>query len=248
MELQMKKNKPKNQDTENKIPQKAPESDPYRKKIINLKKRIIFGLSTLFITLIVIFAFNFYDKKANENNAEQISTIEAQINDLRTKSAGTEAKINDAKKFKRLWTNASDKKKNFNGIKVADITDDFNSMAEKEDISKPLITLSVPEVLKNTTYQLETIDVNLINCTMNFEALTDRAALDFINNFISKLPGYVVINELSIKKTKKEGYSDQDLIDISNGKFPSLISSKVSFSWYFLKRKPKQIKSPNNAN
>lgn len=237
-----------NPSPENKIDPKVPTTiDPYRQKILNFKKRIIFGVSTFGVLLVFIFSFNFYDRKTQDGDSEQIASMETQINDLRNRASGTEAKINDAKKFKRLWTNASDRKKNFNGIKVVEVTNDFNSLAEKNDISKPSITLSVPEVLKNGVYQLETLDVNLINCTITFEALTDRSALDFIDSFVNSLPGYVVMSDLSIKKSKKESYNEQELVDISNGKFPNLISGKATFSWHFLKRKPKQIKSPNNA-
>ncbi|EFK95015.1 hypothetical protein LDC_2973 [sediment metagenome] len=236
-------NKDVNQVPDNKAEPKTTVIDPYNKKIINFKKRIIFALTAFAIILAVMLAFNFYGNASKENDAEQIAIIEGQISDLRNKSAGTEAKINDAKKFKLLWMNANKQKKNFDGIKVADITNDFNSLAEKNNITKHSITLSVPDVLKEGVYKLQTLDVNLINCSMSFDALTDREALDFIESFISGLPGYVVINDLSIKKTRKEGYSSQDLVDISSGKFPNLISGKVNFSWYFLKRKPKSLQN-----
>jgi hypothetical protein len=243
-----KNNLPNQAVTENKIaPTKALETDPYRKKIIHFKKRIVFGLSALALILVVLFGFNFYDKASQENNVEQITLIEAQLNDLRTKSAGTEAKINDAKKFKQLWILADNKRKNFNGIKISDVNNDFTSLAEKNNITKSSITLSVPDILKDGVYQLQTLDVNLVNCNIAFDALTDRAAIDFIESFINSLPGYVIINELSIKNNKKEGYSTQDLADISSGKFPNLVSGKVNFSWYFLKRKPKAA-APKNAS
>jgi hypothetical protein len=234
--------------TDNKIaPPKAPENDPYRKKIINFKKRIIFGLSELALILVVLFGFNFYDKASQENNIEQVTLIEGQLNDLRTKSTGIEAKINDARKFKQIWILADNKRKNFNGIKISDVNSDFTSLAEKNNITKSSITLSAPDILKEGVYQLQTLDVNLVNCNIAFDALTDRAAIDFIESFVGSLPGYVIINDLSIRKTRKEGYSTQDLADISSGKFPNLVSGKVSFSWYFLKRKPKTA-APKNAS
>jgi hypothetical protein len=40
-----------------------------------------------------------------------------------------------------------------------------------------------------------------------------------------------------MEKTKKDGYSNQDLIDISTGELKGLTETKVNFYWYFLKRK-----------
>ncbi len=214
---------------------------PYQKKINHLKKQIVFGLSVFAVIVVIITSFNFYDTLSQENHAEEISIIETEISDLKMKISGSEEKINDTKKYKQLWISANDKKKDFNGIKIADINNNFNSLAQQYKISEPTITISVPEVLTNGIYQLQTLDANLINCNISFNALTDRLALDFINDFIDDLPGYVIINDLTIKKNKKEGYNDQELTDISNGKFPGLVSTKISFSWYFLKRKPKPI-------
>ncbi len=219
--------------------QQPPETDPYRKKIANFKKRIIFHLSAFLTIIIIIIAFSFYDTIYQKNNAEQIVNMKTQISDLKIKSADIEIKINNAKKFKQLWIAASSKKKDFSGIKIADVNNNFNSLAKKYDITKPSITISAPKILKNGIYKLQTLDVNLVNFNISFDSLTDESALNFINNFTDSLPGYTIISNLAIKKSRKAGYSKKELVEISNGKFPNLISSKVSFSWYFLKRKPK---------
>jgi len=217
------------------------EATPYQKKIAALKKKIIFGLSLFVMIVIIIFSFNFYDTKLQSNHIKELSAIENRASDLQMKISGSEEKSNETKKYKKLWVAASSKKKDFNGIKIADINSNFDSLAKKYNISEPVITISVPEVLSGGIYQLKNLEVNLVNCSITFNSLTDRLALDFINNFIDNLPGYIIINDLSIKKGKKESYTEEELIDISNGKFPSLISTRISFSWHFLKRKPKLI-------
>jgi hypothetical protein len=237
-------NKSKKDPASNSVPTK-PEvkkpASPYDKKVTNLKKKIIVSLSLFAIILVVIISLNFYDKKSLENYSAKFSTLETEIGELETKITSSEERVSQTNKYKKLWISANSKKKNFNGIKISEINDKFTSLAEQYNITNPTITISLPEILNTGIYQLQILDVNLINCNIGFNALTDKFALDFINGFIADLPGYVVINDLLIKKDKKEGYSDQELNQISNGKFPNLISAKVSFSWYFFKHKPEPV-------
>ncbi len=240
--LNLKKTNP-DQSPANTLEEEKPlvEATPYQKKIIALKKKIIFSLSIFATIVVIIFSFNLYDTKHQSGHVEELSSIKNAINDLQLKIAGSEEKSNETKKYNTLWVAANDKKKDFNGIKIADINSNFDSLAKKYSISEPTITISVPETLSDGIYQLQNLEVNLINCNISFKSLTDRLALDFINDFTDDLPGYIIINDLSIKKDKKEGYTEQELIDISNGKFPSLVSNRISFSWYFFRRKPKLI-------
>lgn len=238
MNLTKSKKNPPTNSAEIKPEVKKPAS-PYDKKIASLKKKIIISLSLFATIIIIIISLNFYDKKSLESYSGKFSALETEITELETKITSSEERVNETIKYKKLWVSANSKKKDFNGIKISEINEKFNSLAEQYNITNPTITVSLPEILNTGVYQLQILDVNLINCNISFNALTDKFALDFINGFIADLPGYVIINDISIKKDKKEGYSDQELSQISNGKFPNLISAKVSFSWYFLKHKPK---------
>jgi hypothetical protein len=62
-------------------------------------------------------------------------------------------------------------------------------------------------------------------------------ALAFINEFIDNLPGYAIIDDLSIKKAQDAGYSNDDLISISTGKMVGSINVRLEISWYMLKKK-----------
>jgi cell division protein FtsL len=212
-------------------------NEAYDKKASHLKHKIIICLCFSGAFLVVMIAIIFHSQRMVTINEKDVSLLNAQIGDLNNKSANVEARISDAKKYKQIWIKADEKKKNFNGIKISDINGGFKALSDQFNLSNSSINISVPEILKDGVYSRQTLDVYLVNFVVNFDALTDKIAVDFINTFVESLPGHGIINDFSIKKNKKGGYSDADLINISSGKFSGLISAKVSFSWYFLKHK-----------
>ena len=210
----------------------------YNKKILSLRRKITVNAAVSAFIIILIIAAVFVNSIITKGNDEDIEIVNTKINELKTKSANIETRIIEVKTYRQVWANANTKTKNFDGVKIADVNSSFNLLAEKYGIGKPTINISVPEILKGGIYDRQVLDVNLINCTINFDSTTDKVAIDFIDNFLSSLPGYTTINDLSITKGKKDGYGDIDLLDISTGKIAGLTSVKTSFSWYFLKRKP----------
>ncbi len=218
-------------------PAPAVKNEPYEKKISYLKHKIIFSVCFLGAFAVVMISIIFYNQHVVIRRNDDISLLNSQIENLKSKSANVEARVNDAKKYKQIWIKADGKKRNFSGIKISDINDSFKNLAEKNNIVGPVINISVPEILRDGTYNRQVLDVHLVNCVITFDALTDRIAIDFINSFLNTLPGYVVISDFSIKKIKKEGYTDEELVNISSGKITGLTSVKVNFSWYFLKHK-----------
>jgi hypothetical protein len=212
-------------------------NEEYEKKIAYLKRRATFNIFTTAALLLVVVVIIFYSQYIKKANEEDIAFFNSRITDLQNKSANIEAMISDAKKYKQIWLKADDKKKNFSSVKISDVNETFKNLVEKYSISESSINISVPEILKDGVYNRQVLDVYLINFVISFNAITDRVAVDFINSFINTLPGYVVISDVSIKKSQKAGYNESDLINISNGKINGLTSTKINLSWYFLKRK-----------
>ena len=70
--------------------------------------------------------------------------------------------------------------------------------------------------------------------SITFEALTDKLAVDFLRDFINLLPGYVIVNNLELRRGA-ESYGDDALVKISNGEFLNLVSGKIDFSWYYIR-------------
>lgn len=218
----------------------------YQKKVSSLKHKIILSFTISGVLMLILLVFNIYNNASTERDQEKINSLNSQIADLKNKSADIETRIKDATQYKKLWDKADAKKKDFTGIKVNDVTDTFSKLSEEYSIMSPTIKLSLPEVLKNGIYNRQVLEVNLINCVISFTAVSDSIAMSFINSFLNTLPGYVIINDFSITKTKKGSYSESELVNISTGKSTGAISGKVNFSWYFLKTKDSDsVKEPN---
>ena len=209
----------------------------YRQKNAHIKYKILLAVAlSISLCIFVSFLSAYKTKIKNYHDADKLN-IKNQIDDLIKKSADIEAMVNDAKRFKLLWEKTDEKKKQFIEIKISSVNDDFVSLVKKYNISKPSINISVPEVLSEGVWRTQELDVNLINFSITFDALSDKVAIDFIYEFTNKLPGYIIVNNFELKKSVKEGYSEDDLIKISSGEFLGVISSKINFSWYYLRPK-----------
>jgi cell division protein FtsL len=218
-------------------PDSAIQNEGYIKKIFFLKKKVVFSIIVTSIVFVGIMLMLFYRNYKIQQNNVDIKNIKSQISSLKNKSDNIEDQIKNIKKYKEIWITSESRRKDFDGIKIADFNQSFKLLTEKYKLFKPTIKISAPEILEKGVYNVQTLSVNLVNCQISFQSLTDRIAIDFINNFFTILPGYVVIEDLSMEKTKKDGYSNQDLIDISTGELKGLTETKVNFYWYFLKRK-----------
>lgn len=214
----------------------------YKSKVKRLKKRIIFNLATFaFFAIFILVTYYFGQNAINENESD-IRNLNVKIADLTNKSGNIESRISEVKKYNKIWTSADETRKNPGNIKIAEINDKFNNVAGKYNLSSPKISIAPPETLKGSVYDNQSFEVQLVNFTIDFQSLTDRIAINFVNDFLRTIPGYVVISSLEIKKNKKEAISDADLEEIKAGKNLGLVSSKVAFSWYFLKDKPQVAK------
>jgi hypothetical protein len=218
-----------------------PKNEGYSKKILGLKKRAVFGLSIFGGLLLATTTTILYNKLAFKDKDEEVRYFNEQINDLKNKITNSETWVSDLNNYKKIWNEAGEKRKNFDDAKISDINISFESSALKNNLSEKSIKISTPEVLKGGIYNGQSFDVRLVALSITFNALTDKDAISFIKEFTESMSGYVILNDLEIKKNKKDGYSENDLINISTGQINGLTSVKANFSWYFLTHKNKPI-------
>lgn len=207
-----------------------------KRKVSLIKKKIIVNVIIAVIFIVLIGVTYSYCKFLQEDNDIKLKQITQYIADLKNNTLNLETKINEGKKYKELWKSISEKKRNFDGVKVDEVNKKFNSLADSYNILNPVINIGVPEKLAGGIYNRKSVEVFLSGITMEFRALDDSRAMAFIKEFIDNLPGYIVVNNFYISKTKD--YNDDDLVDISLGKFNNLaVNVKFGFSWYVLKKK-----------
>ena len=210
--------------------------DDSRKKILLIKRKIFTHVTISVVFVIVIFSLYFHYQSVQKSNQDKFNQLTQYINDLKTSTASLETKIAEGKKYKEIWKSVAEKKRSFDGLNIDEVNEKFRLLTEDYNITSPVIDISVPEKLSNGIYDRKSSDVLLSYVTISFNVADDTRAMSFVKEFIDNLPGYVVINSFYISKAKD--YTDDDLVDISLGKFNNLaVTVKFSFSWYVLKKK-----------
>ena len=97
--------------------------------------------------------------------------------------------------------------------------------------------------LTDEQFKKKTAKIVLSDADMNFQATTDELALQFIKELYKKLSGFMVIT--SFQMNKQSNITNQILLDIGAGKFPSTVSAGIKFKWIGLKPNPKAPQSDN---
>lgn len=204
-------------------------------KVNKIRKKIIINFSYSVIFAIIFAYVIHYKNNQSENGKQKIEKIQQQTSSIKINTESLQQRIENVKKYKESWSTISDNKKSTGGIKIDDINSKLAKSAAKYNISNPQIKINLPEEMKDEVFNCKTIIVISSEIQLNFSALDDTKAISFISDFTNNLNGYVVIQNLEIKKTKD--YSEQDLIDISSGKPVNVIEGSVKFYWYSYKEK-----------
>lgn len=208
-------------------------------KITRLRRNITINLSaSLFLIAIAVGIF-FYTTNKNEISTQEVNKIRIETSVIHSQAQELESQSNDARKYKEVWKVLNENKKNTQGIKMEEVNNMLGTLAEKYSIYSPSLQVLLPENLESGVFQRKTLSVSHSSGTLSFEALSDVRALTFMADFFNRLPGYTVITSLEMGKMRK--YNDEDLVNISLGKNPSILRVKIVFSWYVYRDKGKNI-------
>ncbi|MBU6339600.1 MAG: hypothetical protein KGQ36_06515 [Rickettsiales bacterium] len=216
-------------------------------KITYLKKRIVKSFSIALGLIAVVACCFYYRIHQEQKSKEKIKAIESSTSDVRSEIESLQNKMQEIKKYKEIWINISENKKSLGGIKIDNINAKLEQIGNKHNISQPNIRVSFPENVKDGIFNISSSDLVFSSVNLTFTAISDTEALIFISDLIQSLPGYAVINKLSIAKTKD--YTNEDLIKISSGSEGGSIVSSVDFFWYVYKPKstnPEEVKQNND--
>lgn len=207
-------------------------------KIKRLRRNITINLLASFLLIIIAIGIFFYTINQDEVATQELNKIRTEASIIRGQTQDLESQGNDAKKYKETWKTISNNKKNTQGIKMEEVNNTLNTLADKYGIYSPSLQVLLPENLESGVFQRKTLIVSHSSGTLNFETLSDVRALTFIADFFNKLPGYIVITSLEIGKLRK--YSNEDFINISLGKNPGILRVKINFSWYVYRDQDKK--------
>lgn len=215
-------------------------------KIIYLKKLIIRNFAIAGAILVISLCSLYYRMHQAQKSQEAIDIIKKDTSEIKDQTESLQSKIQEIKKYKEVWGSISENQKSLSGIKIDNINSKIEQIGAQHNIFQPNIKVSFPENLKDGIFNISSSDMVFSSVDLSFIAISDVEALLFISDLIKSLPGYVVINRLSIKKTKE--YDNNELIKISSGASVGSILSDVNFYWYVYKPKSKDNKDINQGS
>jgi len=217
-------------------------------KILYLRKKINVNFSisaVLFLLLAALFSYNFYKKSHVDSKVKE---IKSETSKLKSQASELKTKISEAEKYRNLWSSISSNKKSTSGIKMDNVNALLSAVSEKYSILKPSIKVALPEAMKDGIFKRKTVTILSTTATLSFEAVNDIKALLFVDELLNSLPGYIIITNFEIKKSKQ--YSDQDLVALSSGNGSGAILGKIDFFWYTYKdlekKKEEDAKADNS--
>ncbi|MFT6333138.1 MAG: hypothetical protein ACJAW3_001491 [Lentimonas sp.] len=210
-------------------------NEQYIRKIISLRKKIALGMVISVIFLLIISAIVIYGQNKNKKNIDDVKKIKITIINLQNKASDIASRVSDVKKYKKIWLQADDGKKDFSPIKISKLNESFNNLVKKYKTTSPNISITAPQILRSGIYDRSHLSLSMVNCKIKFRSLTDGDAANLINELFTSLKGYKIVESLTIQKTPKDILDKNKLIKISRGDIKSLISTELNFYWYFLK-------------
>lgn len=204
-------------------------------KIESLKRRNIVNFSAAVI-LLGLFIFSIYYNSGHNEELQREATMAASaVGQIKAQTNDLQSKTREFKKYREIWPEISESKKNTIGIKMDDINSKLTSIGEKYTIMAPSIKVSLPENMNGGLFDRSTVNVLFSKMNLYFEALDDARAMGFLMEFLAAMPGYPVLSEFNM--TKNRDYTSQDLVAISQGRGVAAIRCNVTVSWYALKAK-----------
>lgn len=204
-------------------------------KISFIRKNIIISFSVSAALLLLLGLTVKYTLKQQAAITAQIDKIKTEAIATREQAAQIQNKSIEVEKYKELWKNLSDEKKDTSGIKIDFLNNKLATISAKYNIITPKVKATLPENLKGGVFDCRTVNVALSQVDLEFDAASDIRALSFISDLVKSMTGRIVINNIEIKKVKK--YESQELVDLSAGRSGGLVRVKFGFFWYSYKEK-----------
>lgn len=213
---------------------KPPEGPTYKAK---LNRSIIWIVVYSIISLVflgAIFGLNLYRDSLLDADNKNINELKNYILIIGRETSEANDNLNLARKYKERWSASTENQRNSSGINPDFINTKIEELVKKYNIGDHEFKMSVPEKVENPRFKGKMLEIYVSNCQITFNATDDIRAIGFLNELKDSITGYMMINELSLNKLRD--YVFEDMVKISNGQDPAVISSKVNFKWYVTKK------------
>jgi hypothetical protein len=200
-----------------------------------LQRKTITKTAVYAVLLICATAINIYLGGVSESAKDKYNFLKNDIVSLSKKIEGLSAQALEFSESVKTWESFSKDRQNLDGLHISNAKDMIDKLQTEYKISNVKLTFSKPEELTNEFLNTPSVLTISSDVNIDFNAITDEHALNFIGALMNNFPGYVQINSFSLTRAKD---INKDIVtELSQGKTPSVIDAKVTLTWRDLKRK-----------
>ncbi|MCE3233287.1 MAG: putative rane protein [Rickettsiaceae bacterium] len=199
-----------------------------------LRKKTITKSAVYGVLLACVISISTYLGGVSDSIDEKYNFLKNDITALSRKLDGLSEKALEFSESARVWEEFTPEQQKLQGLRINLAKDLMDRLQTEYKISNVKMSFSKPEELKEV-YVTDTVSVVSSDVNIDFSSITDENVFNFIGAVMAEYPGYVQINSLSIVRTKdvEKGV----LVDIAEGKIPSMVDVRMNFSWRDLKYK-----------
>ncbi len=199
-------------------------------KIKKLKKTIIINSSIAVVLIASFVAISIFIFNLNNISLQKIRQIKAETGITKAKTAQNNKKLIDIAKYEKKWTNLSDKEKSTRTIKSTEVKEIVDALSKKYHIKDMQFAMQVPQKLNKGQFKKGSIEVYLTTGKISLGSTDDIKALKFVQELSTTLPGYMIIEKLSLNKNKE--YTEREFVALSQTGSISKVRTRIQFHWY----------------
>ena len=172
-------------------------------QIISLRKKIAKNSIILLILLSALGLCLYYKSDRESTLIVEIDKIRTDINNANKEISRINNSVNESQKYLDLWKSLPAAYRATKNIRPEEIYNKAETLGKKYYVSSLDVKTSSPETIDSGIFQRNTIDTFYMKINMSFNAISDIYAISYIADFMSAIPGRIVLSQLNISNSKR---------------------------------------------
>lgn len=194
----------------------------------HIRKYALKRLITPIILLVIMLAAYLFSTQILTGNEEYKHKIKEDLQALNTSSSEVQNKLNISKTALIAWNETIKKKyAQREGLRIRQAQLVLDKLKKTYKVANTAIKFSKAERRKDIESKF--VDIEYSIGDLSFDAITDLEAMMFIEDFLDKMPGVLILKKINL--TSAEQLNSSVIQDLSGGGKKGLITVKIDFLW-----------------
>jgi hypothetical protein len=201
-------------------------------KIATLQKRIYLNLALSLLILLVFTSSYLFVNTRHLDIIKQASDSKAEAKQISQRIVGIKKKSEDLRKYRTLWNRLPYSKKKLGGVKAEEFQALLDNLAKAHMLKVVNIAIPLPEPFLLSDSDKSPLNIFSTEVEITLSSHTDNEVFSFIEDLDSKIPGFLLVKSIEIKKSRE--YKEEDFVKIatSNPDFVPIFNVIINFFWY----------------